>query len=231
MFPLARPLRMDRDATRRKGAYGDILRKFAAGQGNILIGTQMVAKGLDFPGVTLVGVINADTALHRADFRAAERTFQLLTQVAGRAGRGEQPGEVFIQTYNPSHYAIVAAARQDYDDFAQHECQYRRELGYPPYGRLVSLVASDSDNAEASELVDRVAAALRHASAPDGAHVEVLGPAPAPLSKLRGIHRYQVLVKARTAAAAGRVVSEGLATLAPKDRRRTAVDADPVDMA
>ncbi|MGD8237724.1 MAG: primosomal protein N' [Armatimonadota bacterium] len=228
MFPLARPLRMDRDVTRRKGAYGEILRKFADGRGNILIGTQMVAKGLDFPDVTLVGVVNADTALHRADFRAGERTFQLLTQVAGRAGRGEQPGEVFVQTYNPTHYAIVAAVRQDYEAFAEEECTYREELGYPPYGRLVGLVVTDSDDAEAGELAERVAGSLEATGAGDG--VEILGPAQAPLWKLRGTYRYHVLAKAATAAAVRQAVSEGLAALPAKDRRRTAVDADPVDM-
>jgi primosomal protein N' (replication factor Y) len=230
MFPLARPLRLDRDVTRRKGAYRDILQKFATGQGNILIGTQMVAKGLDFPGVTLVGVINADTALHRADFRAAERTFQLLTQVAGRAGRGEEPGEVYVQTYNPAHYAVVAAVDQDFDEFAEQECEYRRELGYPPYGRLVSFLASDEDDAEACRLIERVGDALAQASARDGRAIEILGPAQAPLWKLKGVYRYQLLAKAETGAALREAVAEGLAALPPKDRRRTAVDADPIDM-
>ncbi len=230
IFPLARPLRMDRDATRRKGAYTEILQKFAAKQGNILIGTQMVAKGLDFPDVTLVGVINADTALHRPDFRAAERTFQLLTQVAGRAGRGEQPGEVLVQTYNPTHYAIIAAAGQDYERFAAQECEYRRELAYPPFGRLTSLLTADTDEAAASDRADRLAAALQEAATRDGDAVEILGPAPAPLWKLRGTYRHFVLAKAETAEMLRGVVSKALAALPAKDRRCIAVDADPVDM-
>ena len=129
---------MDSDTTTRKGSHERILKFFREGKADILIGTQMIAKGLDLPKVTLVGVINADTTLHMPDFRAAERTFQLLTQVAGRSGRGDLPGEVLIQTYSPDHYSITAAAAHDYEGFYKNEMRVRRALGYPPFSHLAA---------------------------------------------------------------------------------------------
>lgn len=133
LFPEARVIRMDVDTTRKKGAHEKLLETFGSGKADILLGTQMIAKGLDFPNVTLVGVLNADTSLNLPDFRSAERTFQLLTQVAGRAGRADKEGEVIIQTYNPSHYAIRFAQQQDYEGFYAYEMGIRRQLAYPPY--------------------------------------------------------------------------------------------------
>ncbi|NLC55591.1 MAG: primosomal protein N', partial [Armatimonadetes bacterium] len=156
-FPTARLLRMDRDTTAAKDAHVRLYRAFRSKEAEILIGTQMVAKGLDFPGVTLVGVVAADAGLNVPDFRAAERTFQLLTQVAGRAGRGDRPGEVLIQTFNPEHYAIVAASQHDFEAFYAREVDFRRELGYPPFGALVNLLATDVDPAAAEARAGRAA--------------------------------------------------------------------------
>ncbi len=139
LLPEARILRMDVDTTKKKGAHEDLLERFGRGEADILLGTQMIAKGLDFPNVTLVGVLNADTALNLPDFRSSERTFQLLTQVAGRAGRADKEGEVLIQTYNPNHYAIAFAKEQDYEGFYRYEMDIRKNLGYPPYYFTVGL--------------------------------------------------------------------------------------------
>jgi primosomal protein N' (replication factor Y) len=194
LFPQARPGRMDRDTTAGKGAHLRIISSFRAADTDVLIGTQMVAKGFDFPGVTLVGVISADTALNLPDFRAGERTFQLLTQVAGRSGRGEKEGEVVIQTYQPDHYAVLAAAEQDYEAFYRQELEMRRELRYPPFSQLAGLVFSSESNLEAERRAALLAEQIRAAD-PTG-QVEVLGPAPAPLARLRGRYRWRLLLRA-----------------------------------
>ncbi|OPX84216.1 MAG: Primosomal protein N' [Pelotomaculum sp. PtaB.Bin104] len=195
-FPGARILRMDSDSTARKGSHTQIINAFQKRQADILIGTQMIAKGLDFPGVTLVGVINADTALHMPDFRAAERTFQLLTQVAGRAGRGSLPGEVLIQTYNPEHYSIVAAAAHDCDRFFLSEMPVRRSLGYPPFSHLARLLFTHEDE----EVVKRSAAlakdTLKKILSSEAQGISILGPAPAALSKIKDRYRWQLVLKA-----------------------------------
>ncbi len=193
LFPNARAGRLDRDTTAGKGAHVQIVGRFREAETNILIGTQMVAKGFDFPGVTLVGVISADTALNLPDFRAGERTFQLLTQVAGRSGRGEKAGEVVVQTYRPDHYAILAAAEQNYEAFYRQEIVMREELNYPPFSQLANLVLTSAGEAEVERRAELVAAQLRR-TAPEG--VDVLGPAPAPLAKLRGRFRWHLLVRA-----------------------------------
>jgi primosomal protein N' (replication factor Y) len=193
LFPQARPGRMDRDTTAGKGAHLRIVSSFREAETNILIGTQMVAKGFDFPGVTLVGVISADTALNLPDFRAGERTFQLLTQVAGRSGRGEKEGEVVVQTYQPEHYAVLAAAEQDYEAFYRQEIEMRRELGYPPFSQLANLVFTSESKLEAESRAAAVAQLIT-ASDPAG-EVAVLGPAPAPLERLRGRYRWHLLVR------------------------------------
>src|SRR5205085_2450225 len=156
-FPKAKILRMDLDTTARKGAYEKILTSFARGEADILLGTQMVAKGLDFPRVTLVGVINADTSLHLPDFRAAERTFQLVTQVAGRTGRGEQGGRVLVQTFSPDHPAIRAAVRHDYPMFARQELPIREALLYPPYSEMARIIARGPDAKATEEFADELA--------------------------------------------------------------------------
>ncbi|MHB8927017.1 MAG: primosomal protein N' [Bacillota bacterium] len=191
VLPAARVVRLDADAVARKGAHATILRSFREGEADILIGTQMVAKGLDFPRVTLVGAVAADTALNLPDFRAAERTFQLLTQVAGRAGRGE-PGEVIFQTYQPEHYSLTFARDQDFEAFFATELEARRALGYPPFSRLGVVVASGTREPAVIALAEAVAGRVRQAA---GAGTEVLGPAPAPFARLRGRYRWQLLVK------------------------------------
>ncbi|MBI3953946.1 MAG: primosomal protein N' [Chloroflexi bacterium] len=195
-FPAARLLRWDRDAARFKGAHDRLLERFASHGADILIGTQLIAMGLDLPLVTLVGVISADTALHLPDFRAGERTFQLLTQVVGRAGRGERPGRAIVQTYTPDHYAIRAAAVQDYRQFYRQELEHRREHDYPPLNRLTRLVFQHPSAGLAAREAERVARELRQRREALGrARTMVLGPAPAYVSRLRGRYRWQVLIK------------------------------------
>jgi primosomal protein N' (replication factor Y) len=192
LLPRARIARLDRDTAARRGFTERVLRELQDGALDVVVGTQMLAKGHDFPGVRLVGVVLADVGLHLPDFRAAERTFQLLTQVAGRAGRDAQPGRVVIQTFVPNHYAIRPVREHDYEAFYAEELGHRAPLGYPPFGHLAHLVVSGPDEAETAAAADGLAAAARAAAAPG---VEVLGPAPAPLARLRGRHRHQVLLK------------------------------------
>jgi primosomal protein N' (replication factor Y) len=192
LFPDARVARLDRDTSKRKGAQREILRAFHAGETEILVGTQMVAKGHDVPGVTLVGVIAADLGLHFPDFRASERTFQLLTQVAGRAGRGDDAGRVIVQTFLPDHYAIELARTHDYDTFYREELERRRPHGYPPFRSLWLFGLSGLDpkavEAAASDLAQRASAV------PGAESVEVLGPAPAPLARIRDRYRWHVML-------------------------------------
>ncbi|MBI2910824.1 MAG: primosomal protein N' [Chloroflexi bacterium] len=195
-FPTARTMRLDRDVATQRLAHEQLLDRFGAREADILIGTQMVAKGLDFPGVSLVGVVNADMALHLPDFRNAERTFQLLTQVAGRAGRGSTPGHVVIQTYNPEHYAVAAASRQDYTAFFQREIAFRREHGYPPYSQVVRLLFHHPSASVCATQAHRMAETLRQRVAGRGEPtVHVLGPTPAYVGRIRGRYRWQVLLR------------------------------------
>lgn len=195
-FPNARVARLDRDTERRRGGSAAALRALRAGEIDVLVGTQMVAKGHDFPGVTLVGVVAADVGLHLPDYRAAERTFQLLTQVAGRAGRGGAPGRVVLQTYVPGHYAIRPVASHDYEAFYAEELAHRRALGYPPCGGLALALVSGSDAAQALAGAERLAARARaHAAALARGAIEVLGPAPAPLARLRDRWRFHLLLR------------------------------------
>ena len=192
LLPSARIVRMDSDTTGGRGSHGRLLESFGS-DANVLIGTQMIAKGLDFPTVTVVGVVSADLDLNRPDFRAPERTFSLLTQVAGRAGRAAPGSRVVVQTYSPQHYAIRFAAMHDYEGFAAKELALRRELRYPPFGRLAYVGVSGVDKQAVSDAAERVAAALRDATA----GVDVLGPAPDPLPKARGEYRARVALKAQ----------------------------------
>ncbi len=223
LLPGARVARLDRDAVRRRGTIADVLRRFAARELDVLVGTQMIAKGHDFPEVTLVGVISADVGLGVADFRAAERTFQLLTQVVGRAGRGERRGEAIIQTLYPDHYSIALASRQDYRGFFDAELVYRRAMHYPPTLSLVNVIVRAGSSAEALRDAARLARALRHA---DG-RFEVLGPAAAPLPKLRGDYRAQLFLKGRHRAAMRQAIQAALEANADLGRRAT-VDVDPL---
>jgi primosomal protein N' (replication factor Y) len=192
LFPRARIARMDRDTVTGKRRYETILTGFREGGYDILVGTQMIAKGHDIPNVTLVGVVSADVGLGMPDFRAAERTFQLLTQVAGRAGRGDLPGQVLIQTINPDHYAIRLAAAQDYELFYEKELQFRRLMRYPPYSALANVLVRSQSQEQARDM----SALLGTLLAPPPESVKVLGPAEAPVPKLKKEYRYQLLVKA-----------------------------------
>jgi len=196
-FPHARTLRWDRDVTHGRHAHERILAAFLAHDADILIGTQMLAKGLDLPSVTVVGVVNADIGLHLPDFRAGERTFQLLTQVAGRAGRGERPGRVIIQTYQPDHYAVDAASRYDYEGFAAAELESRRASRYPPFARLVRMMFTHANPRFAREDALRVQRALSLRRAETGSDVEVIGPSPAYIPRVRGRWRWQLLLRGR----------------------------------
>jgi primosomal protein N' (replication factor Y) len=192
LFPGRTVARLDLDTVSRKGTLEKVLDKFKAGKIDILIGTQIIAKGHDFPNVGLVGIVSADVSLNIPDFRSAERTFQLLTQAAGRAGRGDDPGEVVIQTYSPDHPALRAAARHDYAAFYEGEIAVRKAVSYPPYSDIFQIVVSGEDERAAERDAERWADRLRSAS---GGAFSVLGPAISPINKQSGKYRYQVLVK------------------------------------
>jgi primosomal protein N' (replication factor Y) len=226
-FPAARIDRVDRDSVRRKGALASLLTRFARGEIDVLVGTQMIAKGHDFPRVTLVGVISADVGLGLADFRAAERTFQLLTQVAGRAGRGERPGEAVIQTLFPEHYSIELATRQDYPAFFERELSYRRAMRYPPLVALVSAIVRGRTFQEAMQTASEVVRRLDPVLSAGGA--SVLGPAPAPLARLRGEHRVQFFLKGVRRAEMRKALNAVLEGM-PEIRRRVTVDVDPLNV-
>jgi primosomal protein N' (replication factor Y) len=199
----------------------------ASGALDVLVGTQMIAKGHDFPRVTLVGVVSADVGLGVADFRAAERTFQLLTQVAGRAGRGEEPGEAIVQTLYPGHYSILHACRQDYEAFFAEELRYRKTMRYPPLTALVNLVVRAADARAALSDGATLAQHLRPRAA--AGHFRVLGPAPAAVAKLRGEYRAQIFLKGSHRTAMREAVQAALAAQ-PEMRRRVAIDIDPVSV-
>ncbi|KQB93795.1 MULTISPECIES: primosomal protein N' [Geobacillus] len=192
LLPKARIIRMDVDTTGRKGAHEELLSRFAAKEADILLGTQMIAKGLDFPDVTLVGVLAADTMLHLPDFRAAEKTFQLLTQVSGRAGRHELPGEVVIQTYTPDHYSIELAARHDYRAFYRREMTLRKAHGYPPYYYLTLITVAHEEAPAAAKAAEKIAAYLRKQLSNE---TVVLGPVASPIARLHDRYRYQCMIK------------------------------------
>lgn len=192
LFPAARILRMDVDTTRRKGAHERILNRFGKQQADILLGTQMIAKGLDFPNVTLVGVLNADTSLGLPDFRASERTFQLLTQVSGRAGRAEKEGEVLIQTFNPDHYAIQDAKDQDYERFFVKEMQVRHQGGYPPYYYTIQITASDRVETVAAQKVFQIRKEIVNYLSHEAV---ILGPTPQSIARINNRYYYQLVIK------------------------------------
>jgi len=198
LLPGARIGRMDRDSTRRKGASRRLLERFGGGEIDVLVGTQMITKGYDFPNVTLVGVIAADASLGFPDFRAAERTFQLLCQVAGRAGRGDKPGRVLVQTFNPGHYAVAAARAHDYPSFFRQETELRRLLGYPPFAYLacIRIQGRRQDVAErAARRLGRGMEEVRRGMRREGSGLRVLGPVEAPIARIQGKYRWQILVK------------------------------------
>lgn len=197
-FPAMRILRMDADTTRTKDSHEQILAAFAAGEADVLVGTQMIVKGHDFPNVTLVGVLAADLSLSVGDYRAGERTFQLLTQAAGRAGRGSEPGEVVIQTYQPEHYAVTYAAAQDYQGFYQEEILYREMMGYPPVAHMLAVqiyAASEEQGGALARQLASQAGAFVDESQPCGKRMMIVGPAPAGIGKVNDIYRFVFYVK------------------------------------
>jgi primosomal protein N' (replication factor Y) (superfamily II helicase) len=228
-FPGARIARLDRDTARTKRQFQETLGAFAGGALDILVGTQMLAKGHDFHAVTLVGVVSADASLTMPDFRAAERTFQLLTQVAGRAGRGELKGQVLIQTFYPEHYAIQDAVRQDYREFFDRELQFRKMMAYPPFTALANVIVRDTDLAKAIRWSRQLS---EYFSPHDGKGLRVLGPAAAPLARLKKEHRFQFLLKSPKRSLMTRLLGGAMAYCETKEIPQTAVlvDVDPLSL-
>ena len=226
IFPQARILRMDVDTTRKKGSHQALLDQFGRGEADILLGTQMIAKGLDFPNVTLVGVLNADTALNLPDFRSSERTFQLLTQVAGRAGRAEKAGQVLIQSYNPQHYAIRFAKDQDYEGFYAYEMGIRRQLGYPPYYFTIGITLSHKKEEEVVKRAYEVMNILRSGLS---ATSNILGPTPKPIARTHNLYHYQILIKYRLEDELGPTLNRVLALTQERENSelRLSIDHEP----
>ncbi|TWT43379.1 replication restart helicase PriA [Botrimarina hoheduenensis] len=228
-FPGIAVARMDADTTRGANSHELALDKFRLGETRVLLGTQMIAKGLDFPNVTLVGVVNADSALHLPDYRAAERTFQLVTQVAGRTGRGPRGGRVIVQTFDPEHPALQAAADHDFHRFAREELPERQALGYPPYGSLARVIARGSSEPLVKAYLEELEAYVR-AGDPADSGLRLLGPAPAPIPRLRGEHRYHLLLRMPHSEPLRQAIAAGMGAVVLPDGVRSIVDIDPVDM-
>ena len=230
LFPQARTVRMDSDALKRKEDYRRILGDFRVGKIDILVGTQMIAKGLHFPNVTLVGIIYADLALHQADFRAGERTFQLLTQVAGRAGRGDIEGEVFVQAFTPFHPAIQFARRHDFEGFYEQEMGFREQLKYPPVGRIALLTLKGRNEEKVKFSADYLKQELEKAVG-EIKDLVIRGPAPAPLLKAETYYRYQIMLRAQRMATLSQRLAVLVRTLTLPEDVTLAVDIDPVNLA
>ncbi len=224
-FPRARVARMDVDTTSRKWAHSEILGRVGRGEVDILLGTQMIAKGLDFPRVTLVGVVDADVGIHLPDFRASERTFQLLSQVAGRAGRGTLGGEVLIQTRMPAHYAIRAACEHDYEGFAERELTERSGPGYPPHARMVNVVVTSPDPDAAATAAEEATAWVERRLR---GTVELTGPAPAPIERLKERWRWHFLLRSRSPRALGALTRAFAKNFRPPSDTRVLIDRDPM---
>jgi len=229
-FPGVACLRMDTDSMRRAGSHEQALNAFRSGEVKILLGTQMIAKGLDYPNVTLVGVVNADTALHFPDFRASERTFQLVTQVAGRTGRGEKGGRVLVQTFNPDHPAILAAVRHDYAAFAGSELPIRQMFSYPPFASMVRLVLRGPQEPSVREFAEYLGQRVNAALGSRQSSARVLGPAPAPFPKLRGRYRFQIQVQGPDGQLLRDAIREATADLNPPEHVQWIADVDPLEM-
>jgi primosomal protein N' (replication factor Y) (superfamily II helicase) len=229
-FPELKFARVDGDSMRRAKDYEALLGRFARREIQVMLGTQMIAKGLDYPNVTLVGIISGDTALALPDFRAAERTFQLITQVAGRAGRGDAPGRVVLQTFLPEDPTIQSAIRQDYVGFAIKELVSRKQVGLPPFARMVRIVLRDQDTDKLFKHSEELAAQLTEAIATEGGSVRMRGPMPCAISRIAGYHRNQIVMTASKAAPLQRVLAavRGKGHLARNER--IAVDVDPVSL-
>ncbi|KAF0221411.1 MAG: primosomal protein N' (replication factor Y) [Geobacteraceae bacterium] len=230
LFPEARVSRMDRDTTTGRGGHARVLKGVEEGSIDILVGTQMIAKGHDFPGVTLVGVISADATLNLPDFRSGERTFQLVSQVMGRAGRGDAPGKVLIQTLAPDHYAISRAAAHDFEGFYAEELESRREAGYPPFAYLAAITLSGNAAPVVEKWAEEAAKLLRLVKREQRSRVEVLGPVTAPLGKIRGRFRWQLLLKSAGRTELHRLLAGFRGKFKTPAVVRTNIDVDPVDM-
>ncbi len=229
-FPNARIARMDSDTMRKPGSHERTLTDFRAGRTQILLGTQMIAKGLDFPNVLLVGVVHADAALHFPDFRASEKTFQLVTQVAGRTGRGDRAGEVLVQTFSPEHPAILAACQHDFLGFARQELEHRKPFGYPPFGFLARVIFRGPVQEVVEGFAEGVVGCLRAESQRFGSCIRVLGPSLPPIPKLRGQYRYHTMLISSDAAALHSVLGVVQSkTKVPEDTLYL-IDVDPIDM-
>jgi primosomal protein N' (replication factor Y) len=226
-FPSAKIARMDADTTSRKDAYNEILGDFRAKKIDILVGTQMIAKGLHFPGVTLVGVIYADLSLHIPDFRAGERTYQLLAQVAGRAGRGEVPGEVIVQTYTPHHAAIQAARRLDYETLCAEEIEFRSELLYPPAAHLICITLKGRNEPEVKYCAELLSKRMTKAVISD---IRVAQACPAPLAKIKNFFRYQVIIRGKSVRAITTPLRKIISTAGFPHSVTTSIDVDALDI-
>ncbi len=229
-FPNYQIIRMDSDSMRVRDSHEKALTAFERGEFQILLGTQMIAKGLDFPNVTLVGVISADTILNLPDFRASERTFQLISQVAGRTGRGTKGGRVVVQSYNPRHYSITYATAHDYEGFAGKELEYRKQLNYPPFGKLARIVFRGPHEDKTKEKSALVADKLKEIAKTPGSHLEILGPSPAPVTKINDLFRWHLLVKAQHHTSIHNALQGIAEVLKPSKGVQTMVDVDPYMM-
>ncbi len=234
LYPQAVVDRLDRDAVQRKGSFERILGAFARGRTDVLIGTQMVAKGHDFPSVTLVGVLSADQSLRLPDFRSAERTFQLLTQVAGRSGRGERPGEVIVQTYFPNHYSLKHARAQDYRLFYEQEIRFRRNFHYPPFTALANLLVQGDNREKTHRAAEAVTESLlkNRARYSNERRMRVLGPAPAAIERIKRRYRFQVLIKTVSRQELHQVIEKSVDDLQASkvDLKKITIDIDPVNL-
>jgi primosomal protein N' (replication factor Y) len=218
---------MDSDTMKGRESHEKAISAFKRGDIDILLGTQMIAKGLDFPNVTLVGVLSADTIINLPDFRASERTFQLLSQVAGRTGRGSKEGQVIIQTHNPEHYSITCAASHDYDGFAKKELEYRKQLYYPPYGRLARIVLRGKESKDVKEKAIDISNKLREAIKSSKDEVDILGPAPTPITRIKDKYRWHIIVKSNNLEKL-RMALKSIENEGKKSKKvQTIIDVDP----
>ncbi|MCK5512382.1 MAG: primosomal protein N', partial [Thermodesulfovibrionia bacterium] len=219
--------RMDRDTTRRKLSHYRMVKEMEEKKIDVLLGTQMVAKGHDFPHVTISGVVLADVALNLPDFRSSERTFQLFTQLAGRAGRGEVPGEVYIQTYEPEHYVFDYVRHHDYKGFYQKEIELRRELSYPPFSKLIRVIFSFKNRAIINRTMKDISEKIKRTKL---SGVEILGPAPAPLEKIRNLWRWHLILKGKKAKSIRQNALEILKISRDMKGIKVDVDVDPLNL-
>ncbi|MFH1837622.1 MAG: primosomal protein N', partial [Candidatus Omnitrophota bacterium] len=226
ILPGVRMERMDSDSMSKRGAHDKVLKAFKEHKLDVIVGTQMIAKGLDFPKVTLVGVVAADANLNLPDFRSSERTFNLITQVAGRAGRGDLGGEVIVQTYNPEHYALRYAVKHDYAGFYFKEIESRRELLFPPFTNLVKITLRGRKEENVVKSIERLAELLKKRLT----KIDMLGPAPSPMTKLRGYYRWNILLKTKDRESIVRELKEALKGFRKGTGVLMAVDVDPMNM-